>query len=445
MRGQRTTLACEVEMRPLEEQLGSAQLTCVGEMEGWLTAARPRLRRLAHVRGVAPDTVEDVVQETLLEAWTHLDRLHAPEGRSAWLDAICRNICRRHARQHIIDRQHLSPLLVAREDSDGARAEIVASFPMDVHDTTTPDPLEALIRQDMALLLDRALGSLSRDARQVVELCYLLEVSQREVAGRLGLSLSALEARLHRARRQLRQVLNGPLRSEAEAFDVLLDWERTGDWHDTRVWCTLCGRRRLMGMFLPQPDGSVNLHMQCPACERNYGLSDVHNSNVHSRGLIRLDGLQSFRPAWKRTMQGMTQRFRRALLADERPCPYCGAHASLQVIEKSQLAQIEVGGVDLPAGLARHPYQFWVWWKCPRELCGSSTGVGVFAASDQVYWSHARTQAFMREHPRWVSDPELLVEYAGHPAIRFQMADVASAARLTVLAHRQTLDILAVI
>ena len=51
-----------------------------------------------------------------------------------------------------------------------------ASSLKDIPDRTVPDPLEVLSRQDMALLLDRALGSLSADARQVVELCYLLEL-----------------------------------------------------------------------------------------------------------------------------------------------------------------------------------------------------------------------------------------------------------------------------
>ncbi len=75
----------------------------------------------------------------------------------------------------------------------------------------------------MALLVDRAVGSLSGSAREVVELCYLLEVPQREAAARLGFSVSALEARLHRGRHQLRQALNGPLRAEAEVLGLALD------------------------------------------------------------------------------------------------------------------------------------------------------------------------------------------------------------------------------
>jgi hypothetical protein len=98
----------------------------------------------------------------------------------------------------------------------------------------------------------------------------------------------------------------------------------------------------------------------------------------------------------------------------------------------------------LPAALARHPYQFWVWWLCHSQQNVANAHSGLFAASDLVYWSCAETQRFMREHPHWVSEPELLVEFAGQPALRFQMADLTSAARLTLLADRISLRILAV-
>lgn len=61
-----------------------------------------------------------------------------------------------------------------------------------------------------------------------------------------------------------------------------------------------------------------------------------------------------------------------------------------------------------------------------------------------IYWSHGETQRFMRDHPHSISEPELLVEYAGQPALRLQLADTTSAARLTVLADRQTLRVLVV-
>ncbi|MGH2481857.1 MAG: RNA polymerase sigma factor, partial [Ktedonobacteraceae bacterium] len=279
---------------PINDTLSHKQLSDVhqnrrgiflNEHEAQFTAARPRLLRIARLRGVPPDAVEDVVQETLLEAWKHLDRLHEPAGFQRWLDEICRNICRRHARKYATDAQRSTLLPGATLDNDDEGDE--AASPLNnLPDTQLPDPVEALSRQDLTTLLDRALGSLSDNAREAVELHYLLELPQREIAARLGLSLSALEARLHRARQHLRQVLNGPLRDETQAFGLLLDPQNTQGWQETRLWCMLCGQHRLSGLFLAQPDGSVNLHMQCPACEQRYGLSDLHSSNVHSKGLV---------------------------------------------------------------------------------------------------------------------------------------------------------------
>ncbi len=411
--------------------------------EGWLTAARPRLRSLARLRGVAADAVEDVVQETLLEAWKHRDRLQTPQGIQYWLDEVCRNICRRHARGVSRDQRYLMPLLITDTADDPVSA---ASDPPSLHDLPDeriPDPLDALDHQDLTRLLDRALGTLPSESREVVEQCYLMDLPQREVAARLGLSLSALEARLHRARQHLRRELNGSLRGTAEALGLSLDSQSADGWRETRLWCTLCGRRRLLGQFLPQPDGGANLHMRCPACEPRSGLVDVDGSNIHSKGLIRLAGLRSFRPAWKRTMQGMAERFTRALASGGRTCPYCGTVTSLQLVESPPQGR-QTDAPRLPSGLSRHPYQFWVWWQCPTCHGHPGAEAGVFAASDLVYWSHPRALRFMAEHPHWASGAELLVEYAGSPALRLQMADVTGAARLTLLAHRQTLRVLAV-
>jgi len=68
------------------------------DLEQALSAARPRLLRLAQRRGVTPDALDDVVQETLIEAWRHLNHLRSLERFDAWLDGICRNVVLRWAR-----------------------------------------------------------------------------------------------------------------------------------------------------------------------------------------------------------------------------------------------------------------------------------------------------------------------------------------------------------
>ena len=254
---------------------------------------------------------------------------HSPLARRnlpQHLPPLCARACARTAAR-------ASPIPAPDDDGDDATTALLNDIP----DSDAADPIEELTRQDMALLLDHALGLLPEGARELVELCYLRELPQREATDRLGLSLSALEARLHRARRQLRALFNGPLRGEAEAFGLALDDESAQGWRETRLWCTLCGRRRLAGMFIVQPDGSVNLHMRCADCEQRSGLSDIDSSSVHSKGLIRLDGLRSFRPAWKRTMQGTAQQFTQALRAGAYRCPFCGAPATLQLVDKAQI------------------------------------------------------------------------------------------------------------
>lgn len=404
------------------------QEALLADKEGLLQRLRPRLLRLAQLRGVPFDAVEDVVQETLLEAWKHRDRLQSLEGMQPWVEEICRNVCRRHARRYWTDMQHATMLLTSSPFDEDEPGEAEASFLETLPDGQTLDLSEELSRQDMTILLNQALGSLPEAARQIVELCYLREMPQREAAARLGLSLSALEARLHRARVQLRQILSGPLRQDAVALGLALDEDPGEGWQETRLWCSLCGRRRLLGTFVPQPDGSVNLHLECPDCRRRYGVK-----SVHSMGLVQLGKLCAFRPAWKRTMQGLSDQLTRALARGWYPCTRCGAPASIRVMSSSEVGSAK--GYE-----PQVPYQFWVGWQCSR--CGEKCMA--LSADELAYWSHPLARQFVLEHPRWVSLPDRPIEYQEQAAIHFRLADVTSADHLDVLADRRTLRILAV-
>jgi RNA polymerase sigma factor (sigma-70 family) len=397
------------------------------EREGWLAEARPRLVRLARLRGVAADAVEDVVQETLLEAWTHLDRLYAPEGFHRWIDEICRNVCRRYARAQQGETARAASLFTSAEPEHEEAASSETPALLTNLAAPAPDLIEALNQQDLTALLHRALNALPGSMREAVELSYLQAWPQRKVAAHLGLSISALEARLHRARGQMRQLLNGPLRTEAEAFGLALDADPATSPRETRLWCNLCGQRRLLGSFLRQPDGSVNLHLDCPDCMARYGIGQVH-----SKGIVQLDGIRSFRPAWKRTMQTITDLARKGLTQGWHPCPTCGTPASVQVVNRRE------------EHLIKQPYQFWVDWHCPRCTGDACPAPGTVSADDVVYWSHPTLRQFILQHARWVSEPDRATEYAGQPAIQFHLVDANSATALTILAHRHTLEVLAI-
>lgn len=399
----------------------------LSDRNGQLSAVYARLTRIAQARGVAPDAIDDVVQETLLEAWNHLERLYAPEGFQAWIDEICRNVCRRYAQRRAVDLlRSASSLRLDAAFEDGYDAEEVDPFAA-ILAADDSDPLEELCRQDMTLLLDRALGLLPRKTRQLVEMCHLLELPYLEVAGRLGISTGTLETRLHRARRQLRRLLSGPLYTEAQAFGLALDEDVVEGWRETRLWCPLCARYRLQGYFVEREAGAgPNLHLRCPDCSRRY-----EQDTMHSMGLVSLVGLRAFRPAWKRAMQGMTELMLGALAQGQHPCLFCGKPAS-----------IRVKGRDAQALSSANPYPFWIHWHC--DHCGENIdSCGNIPSVDQlVYWSHPLTRQFMQQHPRWRSEPGTPVEHNGEQAICFQIADMESADHVNVVAHRETLSVL---
>ncbi len=398
----------------------SADLPTV-RIEQWMTTARPRLLRVARAHGLPLDAANEVVQETLLEAWRHLDALSAPEGFQAWLSAICRNVCRRYGRAHRLLAQRELPLgePAAIADGEGPEWDSAPEIP----DPLAIDPAEEVERHDWETLLDRALGYLSAPAREAVELCYLAELPQREAAQQLGLTTAALEARLHRARRQLRQVLSGELRAQAEGFGLTLnadDEARAAGWSETRLWCLSCGQHRLRGAFEPMAAGQVNLHLRCPGCAHE----------VNSYGHVPLQGMRAFRPAYKRVMHYARSYFLPGLTNGWLACEACGTPQPLRLV-----------GADEALGALRDHHQ-----QRPGLLvvtqCQACRGHHADIAVAALLWTQPAVQRFLDAHPRAITEPETLVAYLGQPAIRIRLTAISSAARLTLLAHPQTLQVL---
>jgi RNA polymerase sigma factor (sigma-70 family) len=374
----------------------------------------------------------------LIEAWRNRHHLRDASRLDAWLNGICYNMIRRWLReQSRLSARHvaLEPLLSTQQDeyygtyssyssystygwhgSGAARA--VADHPVVI------DPAEDLDRLDLLHLLDRAMGHLPESARSTLALRYVADLSPREAAERIGISDNAFEVRLHRAHQQLRQVLSRELYTEALAFGLSLDADAVDGWRPTRYWCFMCGQHRLTGKFEPYLlnglDGAVNLRLRCPDCSapQDYDI-------VQTVGMVPLAGLRSFRPALKRAMQAMPTYFTQLLTHHRQVCPQCGGVALLRGIESRLLV--------FPL-LQR----FCVVCDCAR--CGPNEMSVVPACLAQP-----AVMRFMEHHPRAIIEPEQLSEYAGQPAIRVALADVASTARLTIFLDCQTLGTVAAI
>lgn len=369
-----------------------------------LGSARPRLTRLARLRGAPADQVEDVVQETLLTAWRSLDRLREPDRFDAWLDGILRNHCRRYA--------------VERAEDEAAPLSALEDFDVPADDA---DPLEELSQQELATLIDAALGHLRENARQALELRYLAELPAGEVAARLGLTLNTLDARLSRARKQLRETLSGPLRERAVEFGLTLAPADEHGWRDSRLWCHFCGQARMDGILEDTPTGGRML-LRCPRC---YQQSRVIETNIES--LAAIQGLTSFRPAMKRLMRLGFKHIPSSLLRDT-PCFNCGTPLRARVVSGSQIATSNVCA-------AQYPDHYYIVSDCPT--CGPYVnGAATIAARNS-----ADILRFILERQRFIVEPEELTAYKGAPAIRFSLFDLETRERLIYFADPQTLDL----
>ncbi|HEV2257205.1 MAG TPA: bifunctional nuclease domain-containing protein [Streptosporangiaceae bacterium] len=139
---------------------------------------RARARQL----GPDPGDVDDIVQESFLQAFLALDRLRDPDRFAGWLAGIVFNVCRRLHRR--------------------APVTLLADWPEPLHPTSAgglPSP-EDLDRADA---LRTAVAGLPAGQRRAVTLHYYADVPAGQVAEAPG----AGRASLHKARLRLRAYL----------------------------------------------------------------------------------------------------------------------------------------------------------------------------------------------------------------------------------------------
>jgi len=142
------------------------------------------------------EDAEDVLIEALLKAYRSLDDLAAPEAFRAWLGRIANRVCWQLRRK-----EALLPLLQLSAMEEGGNQAIDSS----------PSAEQQAGAAEMKRILMAALRSLPEDYRAVYELRAINELSGEETAKQLGLSLTAMKSRWHRARKLLRERLDAAL------------------------------------------------------------------------------------------------------------------------------------------------------------------------------------------------------------------------------------------
>jgi RNA polymerase sigma factor (sigma-70 family) len=144
----------------------------------------------------------DVVQEAFVRAWERLADLKEPARFGPWLCGIVRNMA--------IDSLRRS----RHEPRPGSETPAVQDVRYDDRQATghgpqgyCPDPSEELTNRERHDAVSAALQTLDDISRSAVVLRYYDGLSSKQIGDLLGLAPAAVDMRLTRARRQLRDRL----------------------------------------------------------------------------------------------------------------------------------------------------------------------------------------------------------------------------------------------
>jgi RNA polymerase sigma-70 factor (ECF subfamily) len=143
------------------------------------------------------EDAEDVLQETFLKAYQHLDQFKGDSKFYTWIVRIAVNQALMKLRRRKTDKSvSLDETIDTGEDT--ITREIAA---------WDEDPEQRFSREELREILDTAVDSLEPPYRSVFVLRDIEDLSTEETAEALNLSVPAVKSRLLRARLQLREKL----------------------------------------------------------------------------------------------------------------------------------------------------------------------------------------------------------------------------------------------
>ncbi|MEE8585313.1 MAG: sigma-70 family RNA polymerase sigma factor [Acidobacteriota bacterium] len=130
------------------------------------------------------EKAEEALNEVMLSVWKGAPRFRGDSRLSTWVFGIARHKALNHLGRQGLPIEESDKALEAADEKEGME--------------------ERLIRKD---LVKRALGHLSPQHREVVELTFFAELSYQEIAGVVGCPVNTVKTRMFHAKRHLRGIL----------------------------------------------------------------------------------------------------------------------------------------------------------------------------------------------------------------------------------------------
>ena len=165
--------------------------------------ATPVFHFLCRLTGNEEDA-NDLAQETFVRVFKSRDRFDPGQKFSTWLFTIAANLGRNHFRW----RARHPNISLETPIGDGGEATQTLGNTLP---SAAPNPNEQTLAGERAAAVRQAVAALPEDLREAIVLCEWEECSVAEAATILGSTPKAVESRLYRARRHLREALQGYL------------------------------------------------------------------------------------------------------------------------------------------------------------------------------------------------------------------------------------------
>ncbi|WP_438016361.1 sigma-70 family RNA polymerase sigma factor [Sorangium sp. So ce315] len=147
------------------------------------------------------DEAEDLSQEVFVQVFKAIDQFRGESKLSTWIYRIAVNLCKN--RTKYLSRRHAG----AQDDVDAMveRVPLSAAKGVSVGDVSRPD--ELVEGMQLEAVVKRAIGQLDPEFREALILRDVEDMSYEEIASVTGLPDGTVKSRIHRARGQLRALV----------------------------------------------------------------------------------------------------------------------------------------------------------------------------------------------------------------------------------------------
>ena len=144
-----------------------------------------------------PTEAEDIAQTVFLRAFERFSSISTSATAAGWLKTVTTNLCLNHLARYRARWQFFSEL-EQPEDDERYEARVPAAAPSDT--------LESASRQEA---LERSVRALPDHQRVPLVLFHFEDMTYKEIAAALGISVAKVKTDIHRGREALKRAIAG--------------------------------------------------------------------------------------------------------------------------------------------------------------------------------------------------------------------------------------------